>query len=61
MDKGDFETIDAYEERIVSYTIKAKLKIIGNLSLPAVKVKFENVKGVTRTTQSGKVVIGTKQ
>ncbi len=59
--KWDFDTLDAYEERIVSYTIKAKLKIIGNLSLPAVKVKFENVKGITRTTQSGKAIIGTKQ
>jgi len=59
--KWDFEALDAYEERIVSYTIKAKLKIIGNLSLPAVRIKFENVKGVTRTTQSGKAVIGTKQ
>lgn len=59
--KWDFDTLDAYEERIVSYTLKAKLKIIGNLTLPAVKVKFENVKGISRTTQSGKAVIGTTQ
>lgn len=58
--KWDFDSIEAYEERIVTYTIKAKLKIIGTLSLPPVRVKFENVKGVERTTQSGKAVIGTK-
>ncbi len=58
--KWDFDTLDAYEERIVSYTIKAKLKIIGNLALPAVRIKFENVKGNSRTSQSGKAVIGTK-
>ena len=58
--KWDFDSIEAYEERIVTYTIKARLKIIGNLGLPPVKAKFENVKGKQRTTQSGRAIIGTK-
>lgn len=58
--KWDFDSIEAYEERIVTYTIKARLKIIGNLGLPPVKAKFENVSGKQRTTASGRAVIGTK-
>lgn len=58
--KWDFETIEAYEERIVTYNIKAKLKIIGHLGLPSVKIKYETVSGQQRTTESGKASIGTK-
>lgn len=58
--KWDFETLEAYEERIVTYTIKARLKIIGNLGLPSVKIKFENAKGSQRTTESGRAQIGSK-
>lgn len=56
--KWDFESLESYEERIVTYTIKARLKIIGTLGLPPVRVKFENVKGRQRTTESGRAVIG---
>jgi hypothetical protein len=58
--KWDFEALEAYEERIVTYEINARLKIIGHLGLPSVKVKFEDVKGRHRTTESGRVVIGGK-
>ncbi|MGM5481184.1 MAG: hypothetical protein ACQESE_02110 [Nanobdellota archaeon] len=56
--KWDFDSLEAFEERIVTYSIKARLKIIGNLSLPKVKVRFENVKGKSRTTESGRSTIG---
>ena len=56
--KWDFESLESYEERIVTYAIKARLKIIGTLGLPSVKVKFENVKGRQRTTESGRAIIG---
>lgn len=59
--KWDFDSLEAYEERILTYSVKARLKIIGNLGLPAVRVKFENVKGKQRTAESGKAVIGTKK
>ncbi len=58
--KWDFENLDPYEERIVTYTIKARLKIIGHLGLPPTRMKFENQKGKQRTTQSGKTLIGTR-
>lgn len=58
--KWDFDSLEAYEERIVTYAIKAKLKIIGHLGLPPVKVKFENVNGKQLTTQSRRAIIGSK-
>lgn len=58
--KWDVDSLEAYEERIFTYTLKAKLKIIGNLSLPSVKAKFEDIKGDERTVQSSKAIIGAK-
>ena len=49
-----------HEERIVTYTIKSKLKIIGSLSLPKVRIKYETSKGVERTAESGLAQIGQK-
>jgi hypothetical protein len=56
--KWDFDTLEAYEERIVTYSIKSRLKIVGNIGLPPVKIKFENAKGKSRTTQSEPGKIG---
>ncbi len=58
--KWDFDSLEAYEERIVTYTIKSKLKIIGNINLPKVRVKYENSKGKERTSESGMSQVGTK-
>lgn len=58
--KWDFDSLEAYEERIVTYTIKSKLKIIGNIKLPKVRVKYETAKGRERTSESGLAQIGTK-
>lgn len=58
--KWDFDSLEAYEERILTYAVKARLKIIGTLGLPPVRIKFENVKGKQRTTESGKAIIGQK-
>jgi hypothetical protein len=59
--KWDIDSLEAYEERIFSYSLKARLKIIGNLNLPAVKAKFEDSKGVERAISSKKGEIGTKK
>ena len=56
--KWDFDTIESFEERVVTYTIKAKLNVMGPLSLPPVRAKFESAKGKQRTTTSGKTEIG---
>ncbi|MDD3175619.1 MAG: hypothetical protein PHU51_04030 [Candidatus Nanoarchaeia archaeon] len=58
--KWDVETIDAFEERIFTYTLKARLKIIGNVSLPMAKAKFETVAGDERTCESAKAFVGAK-
>lgn len=58
--KWDFDSLEAYEERIVTYTIKSKLKIIGSLSLPKIRIKYETAKGKERTAESGMAQIGTK-
>ncbi len=56
--KWDFDNLEAFEERIVTYTIRARLKIIGNIGLPRVKVRFENENGKARTTESDNAKIG---
>lgn len=58
--KWDIDSLEAYEERIFSYTLKARLKIIGNVSLPAIKAKFEDAKGNERAISSKKAMIGAK-
>ncbi|MGM5480316.1 MAG: hypothetical protein ACQESC_02540 [Nanobdellota archaeon] len=56
--KWDFDSLEAYEERIVTYSTKARLKIIGNLALPRVMARFENSSGKIQTVESGKSRIG---
>ncbi|MAG39140.1 hypothetical protein CMO90_03565 [Candidatus Woesearchaeota archaeon] len=38
--KWNIESLEPFEERIITYEIKSRLKIIGNLSLPEVRIKF---------------------
>ncbi len=38
--KWILETLEPFEERIITYELKSKLKIIGNVSLPSARVKF---------------------
>lgn len=36
----DLDKLDAFEERIITYRLKSKLKIVGDMSLPKTRVKF---------------------
>ncbi|MBC8500352.1 MAG: hypothetical protein ISS25_01665 [Nanoarchaeota archaeon] len=38
--KWNLENLEPFEERIITYEIKSKLKIIGNISLPTASVRF---------------------
>ncbi|MBU1201030.1 MAG: hypothetical protein KJ583_04385 [Nanoarchaeota archaeon] len=38
--KWNLDSLEAFEERIITYEIRSKLKIIGNISLPSTRVKF---------------------
>ncbi|MFH1916801.1 MAG: hypothetical protein ABIJ21_06065 [Nanoarchaeota archaeon] len=56
----DLHQLDPYEERIITYNIKSKLKIVGGLSLGPAKVKFDSGKGTERKTYSNEVDIKTR-
>lgn len=49
----DLDTLDSFEERILTYRAKSKLKVIGDLSLPRARVKFESLSGSERVVVSG--------
>ncbi len=36
----DIDKLDAFEERIITYRLKSKLKVVGEMSLPKARVKF---------------------
>jgi hypothetical protein len=36
----DIDKLDAFEERIITYRLKSKLKIVGEMTLPKARVKF---------------------
>ncbi len=38
--RWDLETLEPYEERVVTYVARSKLKIIGRISLPTAKVRY---------------------
>jgi hypothetical protein len=57
----DLHQLDPFEERIITYNIKSKLKIIGGLSLDPAKVKFETSKGIERKTYSNAIDIKTRR
>jgi|TARA_B100001971_G_scaffold215004_1_gene256328 hypothetical protein len=49
--KWTIDTLDASEERVLSYRIKSKLAILGSFNLPAAKAVFKsNNKGFTSTS-----------
>ena len=46
------DRLEKFEERIISYTIKSKLSIIGGFRLPRAVMKFKDKKGKERATRS---------
>ncbi|GIU69943.1 MAG: hypothetical protein KatS3mg002_1179 [Candidatus Woesearchaeota archaeon] len=52
----NIEVLDPYEERLIVYKIKSGLNIVGNISLPASKIKFHTASG-ERSYLSNKVVL----
>ena len=47
------EMLEPLEERILTYNISSSLKIVGNLSLPRARAKFESAEGKESKTFSG--------
>ncbi len=52
--KWEIGTLDKFEERIINYTIKSKLSILGWFKLPSAAVKFKH-KNTTFVTKSNSV------
>lgn len=52
----NFETLESQEERILSYKIKSNLGIVGNITLPKIKLNFRNSKNIQRTSYSDEAV-----
>lgn len=52
----NLEALDPYEERLIVYRLKSGLNIVGNVSLPASKIKFHTASG-DRTYLSNKVTL----
>ena len=52
--RWDFEVLEPYEERVVTYQMKSKLKIIGKMKLPNARVRF-TARGRERTIYSNNI------
>lgn len=49
----DIDRLESYEERILTYRVTSQLKIVGNVSMPRAKAKFETSSGRERMIESG--------
>ena len=52
--KWDFDAVEPFEERIISYRIHTKITIVGGLTLPFSKIKFLTKKGTEKIYKSNK-------
>lgn len=48
----DLDILEPYEERVITYSIKSKLKIVGRMGLPQAKVVFKTKSGQERVAFS---------
>jgi hypothetical protein len=55
--KWEFEALEPFEERIISYRMKSKITILGGLTLPKAKLKFKTKRGPERTVKSNRSVV----
>ncbi|MBU1976021.1 MAG: hypothetical protein KKG59_06475 [Nanoarchaeota archaeon] len=58
--KYEMHTLEPFEERIITYHMKSKLKIIGGMNLKPARVKFEAKKGKERRIVSNDVKLRKK-
>ena len=56
--RWDIDSLEPYEERIISYKIKSKLKIVGKMVLPPAKIKFHGRSNRERVVTSGLTKMG---
>ncbi|MEM4397764.1 MAG: hypothetical protein QW757_04035 [Candidatus Woesearchaeota archaeon] len=51
--KWELDALEPFEERLITFRLKSKIVVVGGLTLPATKIKFE-VKGKERKIKSNK-------
>lgn len=56
--RWDLDSLEPFEERIITYRVHTPLTLVGDVTLPNVKVKFDDASGRERTSHSNEVVIG---
>ena len=52
--KWNFEYLEPYEERIITYKLESKLKLVGSVQFPRTIVRFKNIDGKLCITGSNK-------
>jgi hypothetical protein len=55
--KWQFESLEPYEERIITYIIDAKLLVIGSMTLSHATIKYKNRRGSISKANSNSVVV----
>jgi len=50
--RWDLESLEPHEERVINYTMKSRLTILGQFMLPVAAGKYNNTKGQSRKTRS---------
>lgn len=58
--RWDLDILEPYEERILTYTLESTLRIVGKVSPPLAKVKFNTGKGQERIALSNNVTVDDK-
>lgn len=53
--RWELDVLEPYEERIITYRINSKLKLIGGIRLPSAKARYETRRGKERVTYSNNV------
>ena len=53
--KWSIETLDPFEERVLTYKVQSKLSILGGMTLPQTSVAYRDEKDNDRTTKSNKL------
>lgn len=53
--RWELEVLEPYEERIITYKVKSKLKLVGGIRLPSAKARFDSGKGKERAVFSNTI------
>ncbi|MBI5389662.1 hypothetical protein HZB01_04775 [Candidatus Woesearchaeota archaeon] len=58
--KWSLPTLEAHEERIISYKMKSKLEVLGDITLPSTIVKYVTPAGMQKVVSSSRTLVQNK-